>query len=53
MSRFAVLPFALVVSRVGSVHDEVHPGGCCQLWVGFPMWAKPQHRSHPDWAMDS
>jgi hypothetical protein len=36
MSRFAVLPFALVVSRVGSVHDEVHPAWVLPAVGRFP-----------------
>lgn len=36
MSRLAVLPFALVVSRVGSVHDEVHPAGVLPAMGRFP-----------------
>ena len=36
MSRLARLPFALVVSRLGSVHDEVHPEGTLPAMRRFP-----------------
>lgn len=36
MSRLAVLPFALLVSQVGSVHDEVHPAWVLPAMGRFP-----------------
>jgi hypothetical protein len=53
MSRLAVLPFALLVSHVGSVHDEVHPEEALPAVGRFPGMGQAPYRSRPDWAMDS